>query len=393
MPPVQSAPDYLQEEPEVNAGASATSLLDRLYAWRDRLLTSHRFQRFAANFPLTRPIARRRARALFDLCAGFVYSQTLLACIRLDLFPILQEGPAAAPEIARRLRLSEEATERLMLAACSLGLAARRSGGRYGLGELGAALLGNPGLAEMIEHHALLYADLRDPVALLRGERPATALEGFWPYAGEDRPGEIEGERVSDYSRLMAATQPMIAAEVLDSYDVSRHRLLMDVGGGEGVFLTEAAKRAPDLRLRLFDLPAVADRAKTRFETLDLGERSEVVGGDFRRDPLPAGADLISLVRIVHDHEDETARSLLKAAHAALEPGGTLLLAEPMAGTPGAEAMADAYFGFYLLAMGRGRARRAEELTAMLQQAGFTRIRALSTPTPLLVRALRAQKV
>lgn len=370
----------------------APGLLDRVYAWRDRLLTSHRFQRFAANFPLTRPIARKKARALFDLCAGFVYSQTLLACVRLDLFSLLQEGPAETSEIARRLDLSEEAAERLLLAACSLDLVARRSGGRYGLGELGAALLGNPGLAEMIEHHALLYADLRDPVALLKGERPGTALEGFWPYAGDERPGEIEGAKVSDYSRLMAATQPMIAAEVLDSYDVSRHRLLMDVGGGEGGFLTEAAKRAPDLRLRLFDLPAVANLAQQRFEAEGLSDRAAVVGGDFRRDSLPLGADLISLVRIVHDHDDQTALALLKAAHAALEPGGTLLLAEPMAGTPGAEAMADAYFGFYLLAMGRGRARRAEELTLMLQQAGFASIRALSTPTPLLVRALRAQK-
>ena len=45
-------------------------------------------------FPLTRPIARRRARELFDLCAGFVYSQVLLACVRLRLFEILAEGAA-----------------------------------------------------------------------------------------------------------------------------------------------------------------------------------------------------------------------------------------------------------------------------------------------------------
>ena len=44
------------------------------------------FQRFAASFALTRPIARRRAGALFDLCAGFVYSQILFACVRLKLF-------------------------------------------------------------------------------------------------------------------------------------------------------------------------------------------------------------------------------------------------------------------------------------------------------------------
>ena len=59
------------------------TLGDRWFGVRDFLLSSRRFQRFAAAFPLTRPIARRRAAALFDLCAGFVYSQVLVACVRL----------------------------------------------------------------------------------------------------------------------------------------------------------------------------------------------------------------------------------------------------------------------------------------------------------------------
>ena len=53
--------------------------------WRDRVLASPRFQAWAAAMPLTRPIARKRARALFDLCAGFVYSQVLVACVRREL--------------------------------------------------------------------------------------------------------------------------------------------------------------------------------------------------------------------------------------------------------------------------------------------------------------------
>jgi demethylspheroidene O-methyltransferase len=69
-------------------------------------------------------------------------------------------------------------------------------------------------------------------------------------------------------------------------------------------------------------------------------------------------------VRVVHDHDDERVLALLRAVRAALPPGGTLLLAEPMAGTPGAQAMGDAYFGFYLLAMGSGRPRTPQRLGA-----------------------------
>ncbi|MEM8950024.1 MAG: methyltransferase [Pseudomonadota bacterium] len=365
-------------------------LLDHVYAWRDRLLTSHRFQRFAARFPLTRPIARRKARTLFDLCTGFVYTQVLLACVRLGLFDQLRAGPLALGEIAKRLSLSTDAAERLLLAACSLDLVARRGRDRFGLGELGAAYLGNPGLGAMIEHHALLYADLHDPVALLRGERPATELSRYWAYSGNDEAGELEGEHVADYSRLMAATQPMIAAEVLDAYAVGKHRVLMDVGGGEGAFLIKAAERAPDLQLMLFDLPAVAERARQRFQETGLGDRARAIGGDFQSGVLPKDADLISLVRIIHDHDDDAALTILKAVRAALPPGGTLLIAEPMAGTAGAEAMADAYFGFYLLAMGRGRARRQDEIFALLHAAGFDGMKAIPTSTPLLTRVIWA---
>jgi demethylspheroidene O-methyltransferase len=44
------------------------------------LVSRPSFRAWAARFWLTRPIARRRARALFDVCAGFVYSQVLFAC-------------------------------------------------------------------------------------------------------------------------------------------------------------------------------------------------------------------------------------------------------------------------------------------------------------------------
>jgi demethylspheroidene O-methyltransferase len=50
--------------------------------------------------------------------------------------------------------------------------------------------------------------------------------------------------------------------------------------------------------------------------------------------------------------------------------------------------MGDAYFGMYLLAMRGGRARTAGELSALLRQAGFERVRELPTPIPLQVGVL-----
>jgi demethylspheroidene O-methyltransferase len=375
-------------EPRIDAGDGWTG---RWLALRDRLLASPRFQRWAAAFPLTRPIARRRARALFDLCAGFVYSQILYVCVRLGVFERLQAGPLRADELGALLALTPDAVRRLLDGAVALGLLERRGGERYGLGQLGAALLGNPGVSAMVEHHALLYADLRDPVSLLRDRGAHTELMRFWGYARSAEPGALDPGRVADYTALMSASQQLVAEDILDAYPLRRHRCLLDVGGGDGTFLSAAAARHPALRVMLFDLPPVAARAQARFASAGLASRASVVGGDFLRDPLPAGADVVSLVRVIHDHDDPAALAILRAARRALPPGGTLLLAEPMSAERGAEPVGDAYFGFYLLAMGSGRPRTPEELGRLLRAAGFARVRPMAMRRPLQTRLLVAR--
>jgi demethylspheroidene O-methyltransferase len=62
-----------------------------------------------------------------------------------------------------------------------------------------------------------------------------------------------------------------------------------------------------------------------------------------------------------------------------------------MAGTRGAEAMGDAYFGFYLLAMGKGRSRSASQLTELLTAAGFGDVRLLRNPMPLQTQVIVAR--
>lgn len=364
---------------------------DTLLAWRDRLLSSPAFRRWAQGFGPTRWVARRRARQTFDLMAGFVYSQVLQACVQLRLFDrLLAEGPQPASVLAERLRLPPEGADRLLRAGVALRLLEWRRGGRVGLGPLGAPLAGNDGLAAMVEHHAALYRDLADPVALLRGDRGPGHLAGYWPYAGTDAPQALTGDGLARYSALMAASQPLVAEQVLQAYPLHRHRRLLDVGGGDGAFACLAAAHAPQLQVEVFDLPGVVAAAPARFATAGLQGRCRAVGGDFFSDALPAGADLVTLLRVVHDHDDARVLTLLRAVRRALAPGGRLLLAEPLADTPGAEAMGHAYFGLYLLAMGRGEPRSEARLRALLAEAGFGPVRRLATAIPLQASVLLA---
>ena len=376
--------------PVVHA-SSLLSWRDRLLGLRDSILANPGFQRFAGTFALTRPIARRRASELFDLCAGFVYSQILLACVRLRLFDLLAEGPLSAADLSSLLSLPVDSTLLLLDAAVSLKLAQRRSGDRYGLGPLGAALIGNPGVVAMIEHHAMLYSDLRDPVALLRGEAGAGQLAGYWPYAKGEKPADLSHDAIAPYTALMAASQPMIAQQVLSAYSFGGHRCLLDVGGGDGSFLAAVAAQTPKLRCVLFDLPAVADQASERFRATGLSSRAVAIGGSFLTNRLPEGADIVSLVRVIHDHDDADVMTLLRAVRRALPDNGTLLIAEPISGVRGTEPIGDAYFAFYLLAMGSGRPRTFARLREMLDEAGFADVALRPAGMPLLTSVITAR--
>jgi len=118
-----------------------------------------------------------------------------------------------------------------------------------------------------------------------------------------------------------------------------------------------------------------------------LADRARVVGGDVAVDALPAGADLVTLVRVLHDNDDARALRILQAARAALVEGGRVLVAEPLARTEGA-ARVGAYFGFYLTAMRSGRPRTAAELRELMEAAGFARVRAVRTNQPMLTSVL-----
>ncbi len=357
--------------------------------FRNSKIADPGFRRWAARFPLTRPIARRQAGALFDLTAGFVYSQILAACVETGLFELLAKGAMTVGAIAEHTRIPEENARRLLKAAAALDLAESRPGDRFALGPLGAAMIGNDGVSAMIRHHAILYEDLRDPLALFRN-RATGGLHRYWAYAGGETP-PADSKDCEDYTALMAASQAMIAAEFIDAYPLAKHRRLLDVGGGDGSFLIAAGRAAPRLELALFDLPPVADIAACRLRAEGLGERASTHGGSFLRDPLPGGADLVTLNRVLHDHDDDDALAVLKGVRRAIARGGTLAITEPMADTPGARASGDAYFGVYLLAMGQGRPRTLGEIAGLLRRAGFGDIRQLPTNTPVIARIITAE--
>ena len=100
--------------------------------------------------------------------AGFVYSQVLLACVQVNIFEVLSQGAKSFRDLCAEIPLPEAGLRRLLDAAVALNLLTRRGTDRYALGMLGAPLVGNEALMNMIKHHIDLYHDLADLLALLR---------------------------------------------------------------------------------------------------------------------------------------------------------------------------------------------------------------------------------
>ncbi|MEM9854507.1 MAG: methyltransferase [Pseudomonadota bacterium] len=357
-------------------------------AWMLRLAASERFQAFSARMPGLSSKAKREGEALFDLVAGFAQSQVLFALVELGVIDRLSNGAAQPSEILPEL--GDREAQLLLDGGVAIGLL-RKSARGYGLTVRGAALLGVPGLLPMIRHHGVFYRDMSDPVALLRGER-SPELARFWPYvfgAGAAENPEI----AQTYSDLMAQSQKLVAEDTLRAVSFAETRELLDIGGGTGAFLCALGHRFKAPKLHLFDLPAVAPGAESRFRAEHLSARARITPGSFRDDPLPRGADTISLVRVLYDHADETVTALLQKVHDALPPGGRIVISEPMTGGETPSVAGDVYFAFYTYCMATGQARSQARIVELLGEAGFSNIEAPKPRRAFVTSVVTGEKI
>lgn len=355
-----------------------------------RLIARPGFQAWAARFPLTRGMARRDGAEIFRIVQGFVEAQALAALVELDVLNRLTGGPMRVGALAAGAEMPEDRMLILCQAGAAMGLLKRRRDGRFALARKGAALLGVPGLRQMIRHHRAFYRDLEDPVALLRGGAE-TELAAFWPYVFGAR-GAVDPTVTATYSDLMADSQALVAQDTLRMVSLKNVRRLMDVGGGTGAFLSAAGRAWPGLDMTLVDLPAVLEGAGARLARAGVSDRVRLHPASFRDDPLPEGADAISLIRVLYDHRDDTVRALLAKVHDALPAGGRLIISEPMSGGDRPDPITDVYFAFYTMAMGTGRTRSADRIAELCREAGFENIAIPRAGRPYVTSAVTCVK-
>ena len=333
---------------------------------------------------MTSAAARLRDRTeLQRLVDGFQASQALHVAATLGVADHLRNGPLTVRQLAFAVNVNETALYRLMRALVSIGVLREEQSGfaLTGVGEfLRSDVAGTLApMAEFIGRPNVWQAWGALLHAVQTGETAFDHTHGVnvWDYRSR-HPDET---RIFD--RTMAAGTERFAEAVLETCDFGCFEHLIDVGGGDGMFLAKILARHPHIRGTLFDQPHVIARTGASKSTQAFGDRFHAVGGDFFNG-VPSGGDAYLLKWILHDWDDVASVDILRACRRAMNPGGKVLVAEYVIGSP--NALRDGPFmDLMMMVMCGGRERTRDEFASIFAAAGFRLTSVIATATPLSV--------
>jgi len=327
--------------------------------------------------------------ALYQLAIGHYVSRALFVAVRLGVAEQLAGGARSAEELAAATDTHAPSLRRLLRLLASAGVFEEREDGRFALTSLGDLLREDaPGSLKAnvtlfsgpVVHDA--WSELEFCVR--------TGIPAFKKEDPDATPFTVMAqnpEAAANFDKAMATFAPQTAAAVAATYDFSRFRRVMDVGGGNGAILIGILQANPSLRGVVFDQPHVVERAKQNIAEHGLADRLDALGGSFF-EKIPDGADAILTKHVIHDWNDEEASAILRACRRALPSDGRLLVVEgvyPPRIDASPESRGAASNDVNMLVCTGGRQRSEEEFRALYAASGFELTRIVPTPARVAV--------
>jgi hypothetical protein len=324
---------------------------------------------------------------IFQIIAGFWTARTVYVAARLGLADLVAGGPRTTNELAEATGTHAPSLYRVLRALAGEGFFVEDNRGRFGLTALGEPLRSNvPGslrsaaISQLGEDHYEPWGDLLHSVTT--GETAFDHRFGmpvFDYYSAHPEAARVFNESMTGLTRT-------VEAAVVQAYDFSPYKRIVDVGGGHGGFLAAILAANPDAGGILADMPEVAEGARQRFEADGLRGRCDAIGGDFF-EAVPGGGDLYTLKWIVHDWDDGRSTTLLRNVRKAMARGAKVLLVESV--LPGRnEPSIGKYLDLNMMVMTGGRERTEDEFRRLLAGAGFRLARVV--PTASMVSVVEA---
>jgi acetylserotonin N-methyltransferase len=321
---------------------------------------------------------------VLELLDAFRCSKVLFAAVALGVFDRLEERPATVQELAQALPANADALERLLNACVFLKLLIREAE-RYANTPAASAYL-----CRQSPRRVTGYLNYSNAVLWKMWDHLEGAVrEGThrWPQTfGLDGPIFSHFFRNEEDKREfllgMHGQGQISSPEVVRTFDLSRFKKLVDLGGATGHFAVAACRRYPQLRAVVFDLPMAVPLAKEMIADTEVADRMEVTAGDFFTDLLPE-ADLYALGRILHDWSEDKIHRLLRKIHARLPNGGALLVCEKLLDDDKCGPRWAVLQSLNMLVCTEGKERTLGEYVALLRAAGFSHVEGRRTSSPL----------
>lgn len=257
--------------------------------------------------------------ALLDLATGYQRSQTLFALLELAVPTKLAERPRTRVELAVDLGLAPLAADRFLHAAVALGLLAR-DGELFRNTEVTERFLVK-GRETYLGDQFLRYAATSYPLWSGLADRLRA-----WVPGATDQQDPTDDDQGAESMRAQHTFSLLVGRALGRAYDFSRHRALLDLGGGSGAMAIGVCEQNPGLRAEVLDLPAIAPVAAEMIARAGLSDRVRHRAGDFKRDELPTGFDVALLANLLSVSSEATNRALLARLYDALPPGGAVIL-------------------------------------------------------------------
>jgi hypothetical protein len=310
-------------------------------------------------------------------------SQAIHVAAALGIADLIADEPKSAEQLAQATGVQAASLRRVMRTLAGFGVFAEEGADRFALTPIGEFL------------KAGVLGSLR-PAALFFGGEDAAQAEGLLLHCvktGETAYEKLYGKSDALFERFqkdpvaaelfnatMTGFSTLHLTGVLDAYDFSTIKKLVDVGGGHGRNIAEILKRHPKMRGVLFDMPHAFEGGKKTIAQAGLSDRCEVVSGDFFK-AVPNGADAYLLSRVIHDWDDKTSIAILKIVRNAIAPDGRLLLLETML-RPGQRSLYPLLSDLNMMLRTGGCERTEEEYRTIYRAAGFELTRTVETISP-----------
>lgn len=328
--------------------------------------------------------------AMLQMISGFWISRAIYIAAKLGIPDHLRDGHKTADELAAATGTHAPSLYRVMRALASCGVFTEDEKGGFALTPLSETLRTDaPGslrafaTVELGEEHYPAWGDLLHSVKT--GEIAFDHFFGvpIWEYFAQ------HPENAKTFADAMTGMTLAINEAVLSSYDFSSISKIVDVGGGHGSLIASILKANPQLQGVLFDAPPVIEGARRRIEAEGIGERCEVVAGDFF-ESVPEGGDAYILKWIIHDWDGERATRILRNCHRAMVEQGRLLLVETVV-PEGSEPHFSKFMDLNMLVMTGGCERTEDEYRKLLDASGFRLTRIV--PTASLMSVVEGERV